>query len=227
MVTAPMIEICENSRLDSRSVADILCGSDIIIFLSVNAVEYGLMPFPQRIKLIRGKKIFAIGQTTALKLMKLELDPVFYPKNSASTEGLLLLEGMSCKSLESKKVVVFKGVGGRRKLNYIMGKRGAIVSNILCYRRVASKLSLRSIFRESNIELPDLTISTSAAIVKNLAEKIKAEELDDLYNVPMIVISRRVKRIALSLGFMNELILADGATDRAILDATKNWIRRG
>ena len=69
-------------------------------------------------------------------------------------------------------------------------------------------------------------VSTSSAIVKILGGKIESECLQSLYEVPMVVPSSRVAQTARELGFTGELIVANGATTNAIINAVEGWVRR-
>lgn len=225
VIEAPMMEIQRNEELLPEIVAKTLRPSDVVIFLSVNAVEYSLIKSPDLIPHIAQKKIFAVGQSTAIKLRSLGLDPLF-PEIKATSEGLLELKGLDPQKIKSKNVVVLKGVGGRRKLKAVLEKRGASVANINCYKRITTNVSIKKTLSASNIELPDVIVSTSSAIAKILGGKIESEYLQSLYQVPMVVPSSRVAQTARALGFKGELIVAKGATTSAIINAVEGWVWR-
>ena len=225
VVGAPLIEIRGNEELLPEIVAKTLRPSNIVIFLSVNAVEYSLIKSPDLIPYIAQKKIFAVGQSTAAKLRSLGLAP-FFPEKKATSEGLLDLKGLDPQRIKSKNVTVLKGIGGRRKLKAVLEQRGASVVNVNCYKRVTTNVSIKRALRASNIEVPDVIVSTSSAIVKILGGKIESEYLQSLYEVPMVVPSSRVAHTARGFGFTGELIVAKGATTDAIINAVKGWLWR-
>ena len=225
VIGAPMMEIQKNEELLPEIIANTLRSSEVVIFLSINAIEYSLIKFPDLIPFMAQKKVFAIGESTATKLQSLGLDS-FFPKNKATSEGLLELEGLNPQKINLKNVAVLKGVGGRRKLKAVLEKRGASVANINCYKRITTNVSIKKALRASSTEVPDVIISTSSAIVKILGSKIESEYLQGLYEVPMVVPSSRVAQTARGLGFTGELIVSKGATTDAIINAVEGWVWR-
>ncbi len=225
VIGAPMMEIQKNEELVPEITANTLRSSEVAIFLSINAIEYSLIKFPDLIPFMAQKKVFAIGESTATKLQSLGLDS-FFPKDKATSEGLLELEGLNPQKINLKNVAVLKGVGGRRKLKAVLEKRGASVANINCYKRIATNVSIKKALRASSTEVPDVIVSTSSAIVKILGSKIESEYLQGLYEVPMVVPSSRVAQTARGLGFTGELIVSKGATTDAIINAVKDWVWR-
>jgi len=225
VIRAPMIDIRPIDGIDPSFICQAVEKSELVVFLSVNAVQYGLINVPALIQFLREKRIFAIGSSTARSLGRLDLKSICYPENDNTSEGLLGLTEMSAGLIRSKGVVVFRGVGGRRKLDMVLERRGASVINIECYRRIKSSLSLREVFNFHDTVLPDLVISTSASIIDSFVEKIKVEDLPALYDVPMVVVSRRLEKAAKRAGFSGEIISADNSTNEAILNAIKNWVR--
>lgn len=225
VIGAPMMEIQRNEELVPEIIAKTLYSSDVVIFLSVHAVEYSLIGSSDLIPEITQKKIFAVGESTATKLRSLGLDS-FFPQKKATSEGLLELEGLSHQKIKSKNVAVLKGIGGRRKLKAVLEQRGASVANLNCYKRITTNVSIKEALTTSNIELPDVIVSTSSSIVKILGGKIESEYLQSLYQVPMVVPSSRVAQIARELGFTGELIVANGATTKAIIKAVEGWVWR-
>jgi len=224
-IGAPMMKILRNEELLPEIIAKTLISSDVVIFLSVHAVEHGLIGSPDLILGITQKKIFAVGESTAAKLRLLGLNPIF-PEKKATSEGLLELEDLDSQKIKSKKVAVLKGIGGRRKLKSVLERRGASVANVNCYKRTATNVLIKDALTTNNIELPDLIVSTSSTIVKILGGKIESECLQSLYEVPMVVPSSRVAQTARELNFTGELIVANGATTNAIINAVEGWVGR-
>ena len=224
-IGAPMMKILRNEELLPEIITKTLISSDVVIFLSVHAVKYGLIGPPDLIPGITRKKVFAVGESTATKLRLLGLNPIF-PERKGTSEGLLELEDLDSQKIKSKKVTVLKGIGGRRKLKAVLERRGASVTNINCYKRTTTNVLIKEALTTNNIELPDVMVSTSSAIVKILGGKIESECLQSLYEVPMVVPSSRVAQTARELGFTGELIVANGATTNAIINAVEGWVRR-
>ena len=112
-ISFPLIDIVP---LQDYSVFDntikALETTDLAIFISSNAVQNG-MPrvLTQFGKLPTGLKFAAIGPVTASELMQMGAQQVLIPKNRFDSESLLSLPEM--QAMQGKKVMIFRGVGGR------------------------------------------------------------------------------------------------------------------
>lgn len=105
---------------------------DIAIFVSANAVEFGAPPpgaWPSTIV------TYAPGPGTAEALAAAGIAGAFQPTTSFDSEGLLELPTLA--NVTGKRVVIFRGEGGREFLGSTLRSRGATVDHVPCYRRVA------------------------------------------------------------------------------------------
>ena len=112
-----------HSRLDDYDVA---------IFVSANAVEFGARagrPWPVALR------TFAPGPGTAEALAAAGIADTRIPAKSWDSEGLLELPDLA--HVAGKRIVIFRGEGGREFLGNTLRTRGAIVDHVPCYRRVA------------------------------------------------------------------------------------------
>ncbi|OQX47792.1 MAG: hypothetical protein B0D87_08660 [Candidatus Sedimenticola endophacoides] len=69
----------------------------------------------------------------------------------------------------------------------------------------------------------DLVTVTSAEILDNLRRMLGPAGRDTLLATPLVVVSTRMRAHARSLGFQ-QVILADGADDPALLRALCAWV---
>ena len=105
---------------------------DIAIFVSANAVEFGAPPlrtWPSTIV------TYAPGPGTAEALAAAGIAGALVPTTSFDSEGLLELPTLA--DVTGKRVVIFRGEGGREFLGSTLRSRGATVDHVPCYRRVA------------------------------------------------------------------------------------------
>jgi uroporphyrinogen-III synthase len=105
---------------------------DIAIFVSANAVEFGAPPagkWPPHLV------PYAPGPGTAETLAGVQIPNARVPVTSLDSEGLLELPELA--DLTGKRVVIFRGEGGREFLGNTLRARGAFVDHVPCYRRVA------------------------------------------------------------------------------------------
>lgn len=118
-----------------KAVAD----TDWAIFISSNAVQNGLPRVLNRYKSLPSQlKFAAIGPVTAQELLALGkpagLQQVLTPTERFDSESLLNLPQM--QMMQGKKVMIFRGIGGREVLANTLIARGAKVCFAECYQRV-------------------------------------------------------------------------------------------
>lgn len=107
---------------------------DLAIFISPTAVERALA----RLKKLAvgwpsGLAIAAIGPGTQRELAERGFGLVIAPQERADSEGLLALPALG--QMRGKRVVVFRGAGGRELLATVLAERGATVEYAESYRR--------------------------------------------------------------------------------------------
>src|SRR5437773_5460917 len=105
---------------------------DIAVFVSANAVEYGVPDPSLWPHLLRA---FAPGPGTAEALAAVGVTGVRIPVTTFDSEGLLALPEL--QHVNGKCVLIFRGQGGRELLGTTLIQRGAHVEYVSCYRRAA------------------------------------------------------------------------------------------
>ena len=130
---------------------------DFAVFVSANAVEYGV---PDAGRWPAGLIAFAPGSGTALALTDAGIANVRVPVSSFDSEGLLALPEL--ETPRGKRVIIFRGDGGRGHLGDTLQTRGAHVDYIACYRRAppqASAAGLADAFAQGRIHAVTVTSS--------------------------------------------------------------------
>ena len=190
---------------------------DVIIFISVNAVIYAHEYLPQL--LAKNQKIFAIGPTTADKLVGVGVKVDAYPKKNTSSEALLALN--ECRLIVNKRVLIVRGQGGVETLKNELESSNQVDYLEVYERRVLSvtELHQQSIDRfmkgDNCIVLANSNQTLSNTL--SLVESINPNHLDRLKQYPLVVISERIKTFAQSLGF-EKVHIAPGLGDKEILN---------
>jgi uroporphyrinogen-III synthase len=105
---------------------------DLAIFVSANAVEFGA-PDPTRWP--ASLPIYAPGPGTADAVTDVGLPAACIPATTFDSDGLLALPALA--DVQGRRVVIFRGAGGRAQLGDTLRARGAIVEYVTCYRRAA------------------------------------------------------------------------------------------
>ena len=137
-----------------------LRGYQFAIFVSANAVEYGA---PDARRWPPALIAFAPGPGTAETLADLGISEVRIPESRFDSEGLLSLPQLA--DVRGKRIVIFRGDGGRELLGDTLRERGAQVDYIACYRRAkpqSSVAGLAQAFAEDRIDA--VTIASSEGL---------------------------------------------------------------
>ena len=150
-------DIIEFPVLDIAPIEASLAPSDLasafgIIFVSANAVAYGVPVLRLAGNIAPDVQIFAIGRATAAALMEAGFQNVVSPQQSIDSEGLLALSQLH--TVEGRHIILVKGqseLGGRTVLEQTLTARGARVTVLECYRRapIVPTLAARESLRKS------------------------------------------------------------------------------
>ncbi len=141
---------------------------DFAVFVSANAVEYGV-PDPRRWP--PGLVAFAPGPGTGEALAAAGIPDVRIPVASFDSEGLLALPELT--AVAGRRIVIFRGDGGRELLGDTLKERGASVDYVACYRRApppAADAGLADAFRERRIDAVTVTSSEGLANLWAIAD---------------------------------------------------------
>jgi uroporphyrinogen-III synthase len=222
LVEFPVIEI---SPLENPHVLDMKLKkfreADIAIFISANAVDAAmaisdsLTPWPENIM------IASVGQATALKLESYGLTANIKASGPFNSEALLLLPEL--ENLTGKKIIIFRGKGGRELLADTLRSRGAEVEYIECYRRLIPSSDPTSLYQYWDEGRELLIVVTSNEGLRNLLVMVNNEYQQNLLSSTLVVVSERAVTLASELGFKQKPILASTVSNEAILEAIKRW----
>jgi len=192
-----------------QHILERLAEYDLAIFISPNAVTFGLQQldghWPAKLK------IAAVGQGSARALQQQGQPVDIFPTEHFNSEALLALPAM--QQLQQQKTVIFRGQGGREYLAQQLQKRGAEVDYIELYQRLppVGKIdTLLELWQQNKIQL---IIITSSESLHNLYAMVASSGKAYLENTPLLVISTRTQRLALTLGFKNLIMISPQASD--------------
>ena len=176
---------------------------DVVIFISVNAVIYSEEYFSQLF--VEPLKVYAVGPITAKKLTDKGVKVDTYPLENASSQELLAMP--ECGELTDKKILIVRGKGGSETLKNSLKVMNQ-VDYFEVYRRTAcevSRLHVESI--EKFMLTPDgIVIANSVESLFNvvkLVKEIRSYHVDQLKSRTLVVLSKRIKVQAQSIGFKN------------------------
>lgn len=230
------IEAIALSKKMINTIADIN-KIDFAIFISANAVEYGIAQLLAHGKIPDTLKLVTIGKVSAQKMQQvLGRMPDIYPTQHYNSEALLALDSLQHKQVNNKTVIIFRGCGGRELLAASLLQRGARVTYAEVYQRVKPEpepSSLKIIWGAS--KRPDIVTITSNEGLHNLVSMLKGTQSDDktgkhsyleyLWQTPLVVVTDKMRKEAQILGFKNAIIVAARASNDALLDSVLEWAK--
>ena len=176
---------------------------DVIIFISVNAVNYAEDYFDEIF--VAPFKVFAVGPITAQRLIDKDIKVDCFPKINASSKELLAMQ--ECSELTNKKILVVRGKGGSETLKNHLRELNQ-VDYFEVYDRVPcefTKLHADSIEVFLNSPKGVLMASSNESLsnVVRLFNLGSPNNFDKLKSRKLIVFSQKIKVLAEKLGFKN------------------------
>jgi uroporphyrinogen-III synthase len=219
--TVAIVE-CDNLVAIQKILAD-LDDFQWLIFVSSNAVNFALKANGGKIAQPKWLRMGAIGQATANALAMAGLTVNLIPEQNYNSEALLALPEM--QAISGQRVLIVRGEGGREELANSLRDRGASVHYLNVYKRIMPSTSNTELI--SLLEQHKLSVitATSGEILQNLLMMLGAEHHRQLFSLPLVVVSDRIKHIAVELGF-KRIAVATSPSDEAILE-TVNQSNRG
>ena len=215
VVRFPVIQIVGR---DPQIVAQQLAAlpkPDIAIFVSRNAVDYGLSAIIEC-----GAQIAAIGPTT-----RAAIEAAGAPVAISSGEGFdseQLLAHPALKDVRNKTVVIVRGESGRELLADTLRSRGADVRFLSTYRREIFDASAEEIatldrrFRQGEI---DCVTIMSVETLENLLQLLPDSSLAPLRQTRLVAPGARVIQTAMKLIPGISAIMASGPKATDMLNA--------
>lgn len=205
------------------TVLDHLADYDLAIFISPNAVEqtFGWLRAAKR-EWPKRLPIACVGRATAAAVEEQGLTATTPTErfDSESLLGLSLLQNVA-----EKKVVIFRGEGGRELLGNTLKLRGATVTYAECYRRLRPRTGVGTLvdaWRRGEIQIVSVT-STDG--LRNLHGMLGDTGRGWLQDTPVVVLSQSQAAACRELGCVAPVLIANEASDEAILEAVKTWRR--
>jgi uroporphyrinogen-III synthase len=219
-IAFPAVEI-EPVAVQAAAVA--AADYDLVVFVSVNAVEHGAQ---QMIKSAR-TRIAAIGRATAAALAAAELAADIVPEGGFNSEALLAHPELQLTS--GARVLIVRGEGGRELLRDTFAEHGMVVETREVYRRVRPNVDAAKVAEVEarwSDEGIDVATATSIETLQNLQALLTEHGRQLLSGTALLVPSRRIVAAAVSAGLRGEAIVAAGADDASMIGALAQWRMR-
>lgn len=201
---APFLKLIE--RLDEF---------DLAIFVSPNAVNKAMSAICAHRTVPSTLKIAAVGPGTAQALEVFEIREVIVPSARFDSEALLDMPGL--QQMRDKRVIIFRGDGGRDMLGDSLKNRGATVEYAECYRRVKPNLDSAPLLQLWESGRMDAVTITSSEGLRNLREMVGVAGVAWLEKTPLFTSHERIAEMARKYGF-EHVVLTD-AGDAGLMES--------
>lgn len=186
---------------------------DWAAFVSPNAVEKALGCILAHRKWPARLRAATIGKSSEMALADFGVADVTAPRERFDSEALVALPEL--QDMQGKKVVIFRGDGGRELLGDTLAARGATVEYVTCYRRGKPELDpapLHKLWTDGRL---DAVTVTSSEGLRNFHEMIGKLGQAWLRKTPTFVPHARIAEQAAQLG-LHEIILTGPGDDGLI-----------
>ncbi len=183
---------------------------DWIVFISPNAVDYGLAHLP--LARCHSTKLAAVGPGTAARLRHAGLPVTVAPVAGGGADALLAEPAFDPGPGET--VVIVRGKEGRRRLQSALLTRDVELREMAVYERIKPDNTL-AIPQEWQARRLDCTIVTSQTGLAHLLGMAEPCAIEWVRQGRLVTVSDRIAQAATAAGFDRPLV-ADGADDDAI-----------
>jgi uroporphyrinogen-III synthase len=212
----PLLEI-EAVRDDGtlREQISRLKQTDLAIFISPNAVRYGMAAIRATGELPASLKIATVGQGSAKALHELGIEHIIAPTGRFDSESLLALPEL--QNVTGKRVMILRGDGGRELLGDTLKARGATVEYVTCYLRSKPDVDAGALLTSS----PHAITVTSSEALSYLWEMLEEAGRIRLAAVPLFVPHERIAIAARQQGWQQVTVTESG--DDGMLSGLIAW----
>lgn len=205
----PVVEIADPADLTPlNALVDRLHEFDLAVFISPNAVSKAMNLINLRRALPARLSFAAVGDASANALRARGVAHVIAPAENFDSEALLALPAL--REAAGKRVVIFRGEGGREMLRDTLIARGAHVEYAECYRRVRPQLDPALLLDAWAHDELHAVVVTSSGGLNNLVEMIGKAGKARLAGTPVFVPHVRIAETANMRGLTSVVTTAAG-----------------
>lgn len=203
----PLLEIKPVEPVSSVHAANTL------IFVSANAVRFGLDQLESNCVDLSEKRLLAIGPATLAEIQRAGFSADIAESGFRSEE---LLDKLKSEDRLSNEFTLVCGEGGREFLEKGLRELGAQVNRLEVYRRAPAEGIDSSLTSLSQKSPPDLISLMNEESLQHFEKAISRLCLDDWKKIPVLVSSTRIQESAKELGFLKVFCQSD-PTESALI----------
>jgi len=218
-VLFPVLAIADVEDLDPLlDLAIRLDDYDWAVFVSPNAVDRALSVILARRRWPATLRVATMGHSSEQALARFGVSRVVAPQERFDSESLAALPEL--QDMAGKRVIVFRGDGGRELLGDTLKARGASVDYVTCYRRGKPAADSATLLKRWNDGQLDAVTLTSSEGLRNLWEMLGPLGQAWLRKTPVFVPHARIAAQAQALGLheINTTGPGDGGLVRGLVE---------
>ena len=185
-----------------------LDGFDWAAFVSPNAVDRALTAILARRPWPGHLRVATIGKSSEMALAQFGIANVVAPRERFDSEALLALPEL--QDMAGRRVLIFRGDGGRELLGDTLKERGAVVEYVTCYRRGRPDLDPAPLLKLWNDGHLDAITITSSEGLRNLFDMVGKLGQAWLKKTALFVPHQRIAEQAVSLGCHDVILTGPG-----------------
>ena len=186
-----------------------LADFDLAIFISPNAVRFGMAEIQSSTGMPDTLRIATIGQGSAQALRDAGVKEIIAPPNRSDSEALLAMPQL--QNVRGWKIAIFRGDGGRELLGDTLIQRGATIEYVTCYLRRKPTQDAASLLSGK----PDAITLSSSEALGYLWDMMDDTGRKQVSALPLFVPHKRIAEKAGQLGWQN-VIETDGGDDGVV-----------
>jgi uroporphyrinogen-III synthase len=214
----PLLEIapCGSAELDHHIKQ--LEQYDMAIFISPNAVHYGVEAVTAHQTWPVSLTLATVGAGSAHELeLHLRRIPDIMPAGGNDSDALLAEAAM--QNVDGKRILIFRGQGGREQLAKTLRARGAEVDYAEVYERRRPQVDTGPLNKAIRSNAINVIVITSSEALDNLMAMVEPANLNALRQIQILVIHPRQAEHVRQYDFIHEPILTQDGSVGAIIKA--------
>lgn len=200
-----------------EAIAGRLDDFDLAFFVSPNAVRYAMDYLLARRAWPAALRVATVGKGSERVLAGYGFAHVIAPQQGFDSEAVIALPEFATAAVAGRRVLIFRGDGGRDLLADTLRARGATVEFVPCYRRFQPSVDPTTLLGPASRGELDGLLLTSSEGVRNLADMVGKAGMELLRRVPVFASHPRIAAHAREAGFA--AIVETPAGDDGLLEA--------
>lgn len=219
IICAPTLRIIAVDDDQIKSCVSTLSDYDYIIFSSPNAVEHMAVHLSRQLVSV---PLIAAGPGTAKACLAHGWGDAIVPKPVGHV-GILALD-LLC-SVEDKNILICCGQSPHPVLAQTLKRRGAKVTECLCYRREKITQAAPGLFEylQALPALPVWQIASREALDALVAQAVDAQVEDWLRRCPLVVLHPVQKAAANEWQWQGDVVVAEDSSQAGLVAAIKGF----